>query len=366
MKTNSIWKQALIFGGAYISMCVGASFGTGQELLQFFSSYGVLGALGAVVAVAAVTVLLFVCIFDARKYQCKNGEELFIHYGGKYLGRILYWFTMVSMMLSGCLLLSGAGATVEDYFGIPAIAGRLLIAVLVVLTVFLGLNKMVDVLGRLSIAILIMMIGVSIITILNPADGLMAGSALAAADPEAYRPASNWFMSGFMYFTWSILVLAAYATNLATNTKESIPVQNRGLILGNIGFAACAALPTLAIVANWSIAGHSQIPNIALGDYLHPAVGVIFSVVVIICIYTTICPYIWTACLAVAKDEKSMRYKITAVVCVIIGLIGASMGSFAQIVSAVTGLSARVGYVFVATMVFTKIFRKVPVPEKKD
>lgn len=358
MKINDCVKSSLIFAGAYISTCVGASFGTGQELLQFFASYGIWGVAGAILAVGIFTMVLFVCIFDARKHHFKTGEELFIYYGGKVMGRILYWYTILSMLLSASLLLSGAGATVEDYFGIPAIVGRLLIAVLVVLSVMLGLNKMVGLLGRLAVLIVIFMVGISLVTIMSPVDGIHAGNALAVADSNVYRPASNWAVSGFMYFTWCILTMAAYATNLAANTNEGIRVQNNGLIMGNIGFAACAALPSLAIICNYSVTGASQIPNIALANTIHPVVGGLFSVIVIICIYTTICPYIWTVSLAVVKSEQNKMYKIVPICCVVFGLIGASLGTFSKIVSVVTGLSARVGYVYLAFMLITKLFRR--------
>lgn len=361
MKEKNVWKSSFIFAGAFVSMCVGASFGTGQELLQFFASYGVFGALGAILAVLASAALLFVGIHDARKYKITSGEKLFIHYGGNIIGRILYWFTILSMLLSASLLLSGAGTTMNLYFGVPPFIGSLLVAVFVTVSVLLGLNRLVDILGRLAVLIILFMVVVSLISILHPVDGFTAGSALALADTEVYRPAGNWLMSGFMYFTWCIIIFAAYATNLASQTTESVTVQNRGLILGHVGFAACASFPTLAIVANYSVAGSSAIPNIALARMIHPVLGVFFSIVVIICIYTTICPYLWTVAFSVAKTEDCKRYKVVSVVCIIIGLLGSFMGSFQQIVSVVTGLSARVGYVYLACMIFTKLFRKIPV-----
>ena len=88
-KKTSIMTLFLI-GGAYISFVIGASFGTGQELIQYFSSYGIKGILGALISVLLIIVMLIMVFKDAQKYRLENLRMLFIHYGGKYLGTVLY------------------------------------------------------------------------------------------------------------------------------------------------------------------------------------------------------------------------------------------------------------------------------------
>ena len=44
------WGRAMTYAGAFIAFLIGSGFATGQEVLQYFSSYGYLGILGVVVA----------------------------------------------------------------------------------------------------------------------------------------------------------------------------------------------------------------------------------------------------------------------------------------------------------------------------
>ncbi|AOV07472.1 hypothetical protein BI350_07910 [Sporosarcina ureilytica] len=43
-------KRSFQIGGAFIGVIVGAGFASGQEILQFFSSFGLIGIAGALVA----------------------------------------------------------------------------------------------------------------------------------------------------------------------------------------------------------------------------------------------------------------------------------------------------------------------------
>ena len=45
-------KKSFQMGGAFIGVIVGAGFASGQEVLQFFTSFGMLGILGTVIATA--------------------------------------------------------------------------------------------------------------------------------------------------------------------------------------------------------------------------------------------------------------------------------------------------------------------------
>ena len=64
-KMKSTMMTYLLIGGAYVSFCVGASFSTGNELMQYFASYGVLGIVGAIIATALCLLLIMVLIRDA-------------------------------------------------------------------------------------------------------------------------------------------------------------------------------------------------------------------------------------------------------------------------------------------------------------
>ena len=132
-KKKSNVMTYLLIGGAYVSFCVGASFSTGNELMQYFASYGVF----AIIATALCLLLIIVLIRDAQKYKLPDMKTLFVHYGGKYLGTALYVYTVFYLFVLVVMLVAGAGAVFEEHFGISNMLGRGILTLAMFLTVIL-------------------------------------------------------------------------------------------------------------------------------------------------------------------------------------------------------------------------------------
>ena len=245
-KKKSNVMTYLLIGGAYVSFCVGASFSTGNELMQYFASYGVFGILGAIIATALCLLLIIVLIRDAQKYNLPDMKTLFVHYGGKYLGIALYVYTVFYLFVLVVMLVAGAGAVFGEHFGISNMLGRGILTLAMFLTVILGLNKLLDILGKLSFVILIMMIVVALIGIFNPVDGISEGSKLALETPSniVARQGSNWFMSGLMYFSWAILCQTSFAASLEKSSLYKESDLRKGMYFGGFGFMLMATVPS--------------------------------------------------------------------------------------------------------------------------
>lgn len=362
-KKKSNVMTYLLIGGAYVSFCVGASFSTGNELMQYFASYGVFGILGAIIATALCLLLIILLIRDAQKYNLPDMKTLFVHYGGKYLGTALYVYTVFYLFVLVVMLVAGAGAVFEEHFGISNMLGRGILTLAMFLTVVLGLNKLLDILGKLSFIILIMMIVVALIGILNPVDGISEGSKLALETPSniVARQGSNWFMSGLMYFSWAILCQTSFVASLGKSSLYNKRDLRKGMYFGGFGFMLMATVPSIAIIANFSVCKSvckgSSIPIIVMAKSINPVLAVLLSCVVVIAIYTTCSPICWSVANAFIKQEQR-NFKWMVAGMLILAFIGSNLGSFTDILYLGTSVSAYVGFVFIATVVFTIVIRK--------
>lgn len=65
-------KTALVIAGAYISYSIGAGFGSGVELMQFFGVHGARGFLGLAVTATLAIALVFVLAHDCRTYELSD------------------------------------------------------------------------------------------------------------------------------------------------------------------------------------------------------------------------------------------------------------------------------------------------------
>ncbi len=122
------------FAGAIIAFLIGSGFASGQEVLQFFTNYGLKGILGVFVAMTLFVVLGAVLMrygFNHRNELASNGIR---HYCGKIFGTFMEWYTPFFCFLIGVIMVSGAGATVNEYFGWPNLVGTVGMTVIVFIT----------------------------------------------------------------------------------------------------------------------------------------------------------------------------------------------------------------------------------------
>lgn len=140
--------RVVTIGGAFIAFAIGSGFSTGQEIMQFFAAYGTEIVLCAVVFFIGNLYMNYNFLEAGRKGQFEKGSQVFNYFGGKYIGLFFDWFSVIFSFASYFVMIAGAGATLQQQFGIQPVIGAVIIAALAGLTVMLGLNKLVDIIGK--------------------------------------------------------------------------------------------------------------------------------------------------------------------------------------------------------------------------
>lgn len=78
---------------------------------------------------------------------------------------------------------------------------------------------------------------------------------------------------------------------------------------------------------------------------------------VLLGIYTTAVPMLYTVCNKVSSDSKSWAYRIAAVVTAIVSIFGGQL-SFSTMISIIYPISGYAGLVIFAGMIYTKYIKK--------
>lgn len=103
-------KKSLQIGGAFVGLIVGAGFASGQEIMQYFTSFGFLGIVGAIVATIAFAFLGMTLAQLGSKLQTTSHKGVIYYIGGRYIGasvRHPYYILLVwgsSCHVCGCWL----------------------------------------------------------------------------------------------------------------------------------------------------------------------------------------------------------------------------------------------------------------------
>lgn len=111
------------------------------------------------------------------------------------------------------------------------------------------------------------------------------------------------------------------------------------------------------LLANISAVYDLEIPSLFVAASISPIFGDIFSVMLLLGIYTTAVPMLYTVCNKISSDSKSWAYRITAIVTAIVSIFGGQL-SFSTMISIIYPISGYAGLVIFAGMIYTKYIKK--------
>lgn len=344
------------FAGTLVGTLIGSGFASGQEVMQFFTSYGTLGIIGSVVTTVLFAVMGAVFMNYGYKHVGASDFSSFRYFCGKYVGTFLEWFTILFCFLVGIIMISGAGATLNQYFGVPQFVGSVLMAAIAVACALLGMKRIVNVLGSIGPVAIIFLIVIAAVALAMNWDNLgNADAAIAAAGDSVVRgvgdSSSWWIVGAVMYVAYNILAGVPFISRMGTEAhsqKEAI----LGGVFGGLLLGLCAFVLNLAMLCTYSEVSVQQVPALEFAQMISPAVGIVFAVVLLVMIYNTIVPMLVSVANQFVTEEKdSVKHKTLIVALAVIMLVGGQL-PFSTLVNVIYPF---VGYFAIAFMVIILI-----------
>lgn len=350
-------SQVITIGGAFMGFVIGSSFASGQECLQYFTGHGVLGSIGAgVIALLLYVWFVSVIVEDGRYLKLHNSGKMFNFYLGKYIGFVLEWFTPIMLFFVYSMMISASGSTFEEYYGINSNIGRAAMIIASLATVLLGLDKLVKIVGRIAPVLLIVTIIIGIISIANNPGGI-ANADSQLQEIKVHSNFENWALSGFMYGAYTVTGVVPYLADIgksaSTNKKNSL----LGGLFGGGAFLIAVMILNFGLLANIKVVANLEIPSLYVADSISPVFGAVFSVLLLLGIYTTAVPMMYTVCNKISSDSHSKAYKITAIVTAIVSIFGGQL-SFSTMISIIYPISGYAGIVIFIGILYTKYIKK--------
>lgn len=356
MKEKANWKDIITFGGAIMAFMIGAGIASGQEIMQFFTHFGLWKSLGSGAIAMVIFAWFSVTILeDGRKLQLEDSNSIFEYYCGKKIGLFFEWFVPVLLFLVLSIMISGAGATVSEYYGLDGNVGRIGMAILTLITVLLGLKKLVHIIGFIGPVIIVFTIGMGLISIIQNPEGIVVADEVLKTI-EIPGASSNFIFSAILYGTYALIGLMPFIAGIGKQAKSKTDTTLGGLF-GGVTFLLGVMILSTGLLANIGEVYDKQIPSLVVASKIFPIVGSIFSVLLLAGIYTTAVPILWTTCNRITTDEGSKKYKLSAVVIIVISLFGGQL-QFGRLVGIVYPASGYLGLILLAGMIYTKYIKK--------
>ncbi|MDD2215622.1 MAG: hypothetical protein PHR60_03645 [Eubacteriales bacterium] len=350
-------QNILVLGGAFIAFVTGSGFASGQEILQFFTAFGLFGSLGAG-AVALITILWVTTTVttDGRRLNPESTGSIYCFYCGNILGTLFEWVIPLLMFLFLTVMLSGAGATFHEYYGISEGVGRGIVAILTLGTVLLGLSRMVKIIGPIGIGIVLIAVVISLIHLFNNLEGLVGVDEVIKQIRIEPAFSKSWWVSGLLYGSFNVVTALPFLGGLGRQASSNREALWAGAF-GSVSYIAAGILMNLALLSSISQVYNKQIPFLPVANSIFNTVGIVFSIMLLIGIYTTAAPMLWSICNLISGEEQRQNNGITALLLIILAYIGGCL-PFGVLVGAIYPITGLVGFLLFICMFYSKYLKR--------
>ncbi len=212
------WISVYILPGAVLqSVMIGGGYGTGRELVEFFTRYGIAGgAYGIVLATVGMAVVVALSYELARRYSAYDYRSFF----RVLLGPLWPSFEILAGLLYLLVLAvigAAAGNILESELGLPNAIGIGIMLTAVVVLNFFGRNVVTRVLTVWSVALYAVFISFLLLVATRLTDAFSEGLANASS-------AEGWSTSGFQYLLYNVagLPVLLYAARAIETRRQAV------------------------------------------------------------------------------------------------------------------------------------------------
>lgn len=347
------WKNVILTAGAFAAYHIGAGFASGQEVLQFFGSWG-----GVWPLILPIIALIINAVYSSSGYmtgttmQFDNPYKAYEYYGGKAFAKFMDIFSIIMIAGMGLSMFAGCGATVKQYLGIPVYVGALILGIVAVIVIWFGLERVTQVLGVVGIVIIITVLFVCVYSLTTNETGFFEsqkhipeyvaeGKILQASVIGIKNPIlSGLFYGGVQVLTCFHFVIGNGA-NL-NNKKEDLAsgIMSAALFVGGLYLVNCAVITNI----DYIVEKEAEVPMLAVVEKILPVLEPFFAIIIVCGIFTTITGYLWTIGRRFAPDKTSKQRIIVAFVA-LCGIFGGSIIPFSTLVNFFTPLVGLVGFI---------------------
>lgn len=352
-------KNIVIFAGAICAYFIGSGFATGQEVFQFFTASGSKGIMATLIFLAIMGVSTFILCGIGQKKKFENPYDVFDYYCGKVIGKVYIWYSVILNYCIFVVMLAGGGATINQYYDIPTYIGTGFIAILALGTAILGMEKLIKIIGFIGpIKIMfISVLGITAIVAIFKQPVLLSKGSVAMHMIRVKSASSNWAWSGALYSFLCLMMSIPFLVNCGASARSVKEAKTIGIV-GTVTFTIAIIMLIISELVNYKLIIGKAVPTLAIAGKISPILGIIFSILIVVAIYSAVSSLLLMTVRKFAVD-KTKKFNIIATILTIIGMVFGGVIPFDRLVSILYPMAGYSAIVFVAFMLYKEFKMKI-------
>ena len=267
---NRIFQVYIVPAAVFVSVVMGGGYGTGREVIEFFTRYGLLGGLFGTLVAACVFALVLACTYEfARVFQAYDYRTFFKRLIGPFWVCFEVLYLLLFLLVLG-VVGSAAGNILEQEFGISSYISMVGVLVLVVALVYFGREAVEKVLTLWSIG-MYLIFGYYFLEILNNSEvDILQSLTRGSIEP-------GWLQGGILYAMYNLALapVLLFSTRAIQTRREALLA---GIITGVVVMVP-AVLFHISYAAGYPEVLEQPVPNYwMISKYTTPLLLGIFLV----------------------------------------------------------------------------------------
>lgn len=345
-------KKQLVITMGYLGAVIGAGFASGQEIVQFFVSYGEVGAKGAVLAAVLFAACGGILLSIAHQHKISNYQTMLSYLFGQKLGKMVDFLLAIFLFLGLSTMLSASGAVFYEHLYLPKYGGIMLAYIAVVIALAAGKKSLIFSFN------LLVPVKIVLLLIISGYIALFTGEIQSTFSTTYIRASGEnaWLLSSLLYvaynFSLAMVVLTEYQS--VSNHREGIG----GAVFGGLVLGMLVLLNYLALSKYLPAVIHYQVPMLFIAGQVSPLAKYVYTLVLWIGILTTAIANAYGFAQRFARFT-GIDYAVCLIVCMTLALPIATQ-SFSSLVNRIYPIFGLLGILILAGLVYNFIRSWLP------
>jgi uncharacterized membrane protein YkvI len=318
--------DAIRVGATYAGTVIGAGFASGQEIVQFFASFGKTGLAGIAVAAVLFAWLGGRLLETGHHLRATAYHQAIYHVCGRRAAIILDVLTALFLFVMLAVMFAGIATVGRDSLGLPYNLGLAAAGAAVAVTVLGGIRGVA--VANLAIAPLLV-VCIAAVGLYSLAYHAFDPIHLAAPPSPASQSAPHWLLATLIYASYNLMVAATVLVPLGGAVPHYASRAGGGA-LGGLILGGLAAFLTLVILIHHPDSLTHEIPILQVASQQHPLASIVYTAILLAAMYTTALASLY-GCAGKMAAATGLHPAVTAVMVTVAAVICGQFG-FANLI----------------------------------
>lgn len=278
-----IKKLSLIFqiAAVFIGTIVGAGLASGQEITQFFTTYGFMSFIGIILCCFIYIFIGSMIIKISVRYNLNSYNGLIKIVSPGFLGEITDLLTGLFLICGAAIILAGSGALLNQYFHFSKWIGIFLMCLLSIIVLLRNTKGLIEINSIIVPALIIVILTIFLLYIFFSKDFISVSYLKHIPYPK-----KHWYFSTLLYGGFNILCCSGVLVPLSSEIKKEKYIII-GTIIGAIGLTILSTCINFILLLNMPYILKYEIPLLYISNRFGKAIQIVLIAIIWLEMFST-------------------------------------------------------------------------------